>query len=111
MAQAENTAKREVISKRERSFPRNSKLSIPLDLSTGCSFENTSTNKLRPQIDPSSLGRIEAVVEVEGKLGAEKAKIQVLGKRIMLHFLLLPDFQEERPRSEHKIHTLKWIRL
>lgn len=28
-------------------------------------------------------------------------------KRIMLHFLLLPDFQEDRPRCVHKMRTLE----
>lgn len=35
----------------------------------------------------------------------------MLGKRIMLYFLLLSDFQKERPRFVHKMCTPEWMRL
>lgn len=64
-------------------------------LSTGCSFENTSTNKHGPQGDPSSgrgenRGRGKGWRVSRGRSGEG----QVPGKRIMLHFLPSPDFQE-----------------
>lgn len=68
------------------------------------------TNTVYRQI-PAALGRTEAGVGSGGQAGGREGEGQVLGKRIMLYFLLLPDFQKERPRFVHKMHTLKWIRL